>query len=220
MSKKKKSVTVLQVLSIVGIIVSFLVFLFGDNVFEQITGNSIFGVSDKSDALKTTIPESENPATLDIVKFNITVQADSGWQDTEIIVNEGDWIEIRYLSGKWNTGDSYPMHDGEGSSSKYICFTVATSKCAEPVPDAVRGTLIAKFSSSEPFAIGNYKRFKASYRSALFVAINDVLESTDLQDNTGAIKIEIKITTKSSFLLFPQLAILSSKNKLREYLKD
>jgi len=126
----------------------------------------------------------------------VSVFAADGWQDTGLVLDRRDVVEIEYLYGKWAFWlGQVPPHDAQGDPGRYICAEVMPSdNCTEELPEAVKGSLIARIENSHPIAIGASAVFVASSRGRLFLSINDAHTSLDLSDNVGSVVVQITVS--------------------------
>ncbi len=125
-----------------------------------------------------------------------TVYANEGWQNTGIYIEAGDVVQIDYISGKWSfwSGNVAP-HDANGDPNGYVCAQhMPASRCSEPVPNAIKGSLVARIGDSPPMYVGNYTTFIATTTGSLELAINDALTLADLADNVGSIVVRIMVS--------------------------
>jgi hypothetical protein len=114
----------------------------------------------------------------------IDVLANQGWQQSDMILRQGERFRIEYISGRWTYWEgTIPFQgvDGDG----YRCSGAA---CCEPLPQAHKGALIGKIGQ-EVFLIGHGGSFIASASTLLFLRINDCDGS--LADNAGSVHIRI-----------------------------
>ena len=127
--------------------------------------------------VSTPVP-TKIPLPLDATFFN--VQADQGWQDTDLQVIVGHQFQVAYVSGYIVDQDAV-VEDGNGRN--YVC---GHASCCEPLPAARRGGLIGKLGS-QTFFIGNGGVFTAPVDGHLLLRINDCDEG--LYDNSGSLKV-------------------------------
>ena len=117
----------------------------------------------------------------------VEVPAGSQWVDTGIDLN-GKQIEIKYQSGNWSTdGNEANRTDGEGlMPSKEDWRDVIPHLIAPNMPV---GALVGK-TNDGPFFVGNtYEGNPGAGR--LYLSINE--KPTAFADNSGALKVEVKI---------------------------
>jgi len=126
---------------------------------------------------------------------HIEVPANQSWQ-RRLIVNPGDTISIKYVSGEWGWTGSRANFDGKGDpdlKGNYRDICTGRNDC---LPDAPLSSLIGKIGENgTPFYIGNALTFTVPPDSPpnqpLFLMGND--NPTGLSDNVGSIFVEITI---------------------------
>ena len=125
-----------------------------------------------------------------------SILAAHGWQDTGLVLNRLDVVEIEYLYGKWSTWlEEIPPHGAQGDPAQYICAAeMPSANCAEELPEAVKGSLIARIDGTQAIPIGASAVFVASSRGKLFVSINDAHDPRNLADNVGSIVVQITVS--------------------------
>lgn len=114
----------------------------------------------------------------------VTVDAQKDWQDTELVLREGDTVEIEQLAGLWRECPTCAYVGAEGSDRpEYDQGTY---------PDNVvfgcrHAALIADIRGS-PFCVGSKLRFQVQQLGRLRLRIND---KTD--DNRGSIAVRVEV---------------------------
>ncbi len=100
----------------------------------------------------------------------VTVFAVQGWQNTGVIVQAGNQVTIRYISGLWTSQSGvFAPFDGRGQPNGYICANVLpASQCAEAVPNAIAGSLVGKIGT-ELLKVGDYLKFMETQGGNLFL---------------------------------------------------
>jgi hypothetical protein len=140
--------------------------------------------------------ESTQTALADsIEELSFDVYADRPWNDTGLNIETGDSVQIIYVTGEWTdyVGIKSPF-DGNGDPG-YICADVQeASTCAEPLPEAPKGALIARIGSERPIFIGNEASFMVTNTGLLQLGMNDSTSRNDLSDNEGFITVRIIVT--------------------------
>jgi serine/threonine protein kinase len=118
------------------------------------------------------------------------VKSNQTWQDTKIEINQGDYVELNYLSGKWTTWvDGHPMVGPEGN------VDLGDPKNSNhPVPSAYPGVLIGKIGDGAAFAIGKGISLTSLDSGPLYLQINDDY----LVDNSGTLSVSINVINKSN----------------------
>lgn len=123
------------------------------------------------------------PKATEIVFFtpllpkHLNVVADKPWQNSQLDLQQGDKVSIRYVDGYWRASDSYQDVGADGYGN---------------INDAngmVYGALLAKIGDGSPFEIGVSYSFTANESGYLFFQINDNV----LTNNSGSINIEISL---------------------------
>ena len=108
-------------------------------------------------------------------KAKTTIQAAGGWQSTKVELVAGTSYDF-VAEGDWSL-DSSPPTDADGSESGV---------------GRLLGTIYKDFALSKPFDLGSKGSFVAPSEGHLYVRCND--EWTDLGNNNGALKLEIRKT--------------------------
>lgn len=157
-----------------------------DSIFSTPTPNNethelpTITIVPKADIQLAPIITEENTSTQKNI-FN--VYANKGWQDTGIIINQGDNVEIKYLSGKWTSEDSTGVYFGPSTNK------AENSASCRPIPDW-DAALIGKIGmSSSPFIIGYSYSKVSSNTGNLYLRMNDCDDW--LGDNDGYLQIQI-----------------------------
>ncbi|MHB8629982.1 MAG: hypothetical protein ACYDBJ_27545 [Aggregatilineales bacterium] len=98
------------------------------------------------------------------------VWADKAWQDTHVVVRAGQTVIVTYVSGLWTEQQGVvPLHDS-GSIGGLVC---GRSDCAEPAPNAPKGSLIGRIGGGQIVEIGTAQRFVTDDSGTLALRIND-----------------------------------------------
>ncbi|MCX7683028.1 MAG: LecA/PA-IL family lectin [Anaerolineae bacterium] len=113
-----------------------------------------------------------------------TVLSNRGWQDSGVMLREGQQFRVEYVSGQWTywSGTLAPF-DGNGDS-----YTCGRAGCCEPLPGGRKGALIGNIGN-EVFLIGNGGIFTARSSGRLLLRMNDC--DSSLADNEGTILVRI-----------------------------
>jgi hypothetical protein len=117
--------------------------------------------------------------------YVIDVFANQGWQETSIMLEEGQQVRVQYLSGQWTDWFDRVFPFGpEGED--YVC--PYRSGCCEPLPKEHKGALIGRIGEAV-FLIGAAQSFTAPAGGPLDLRMNDCLDA--LNDNTGFLRIKL-----------------------------
>lgn len=155
---------------VIGVIGTILFFL----------GLGLFAINpNPSDSNRTTITPPNKVTT-----SSFEVYADQDWQDTGIIVQPGDLLEIKYVSGRWSecAASGCPFYDANGATTNDFNDNVMV--------DCKDVKLIGRVSPFDPFCIGNYYVTKINNSGNLELRINDAA----IGDNKGGGSLMMKIT--------------------------
>jgi hypothetical protein len=110
------------------------------------------------------------------------ISAERGWQNTSILLDSGDMIQIQFMSGEIRDGEAIIRGP---SGTGYIC---GDSTCCEPMPEAQRDALIGRVGD-HIFLIGDKNRIEVQESGELQLRINDCDEG--LFDNAGSLTVKI-----------------------------
>jgi hypothetical protein len=156
---------------------------FGMSVHISVDANVSFG-TDLTALTATALPTPTDSGT--VAPFE--VWANKGWQDTHVIVRIGQRVIVTYISGLWTEQQGViPLHDS-ASTGGLIC---GRSDCAEPAPDAPKGSLIGRVGGGQIVAIGTALSFVSDSDGTLALRINDA--DTGLYDNIGSVVVQIVV---------------------------
>lgn len=111
----------------------------------------------------------------------VKVQAADVWQNTGILIKQGDLLKITYISGKWSPWPG-GLYDGIGSGGDPRC------RC-NVLPAASHAALLGRIGDHAPFLVGNSYRHTIGEDGFLHLGINDV----DLDDNSGYLVVLVEI---------------------------
>jgi hypothetical protein len=130
----------------------------------------------------------QNP---DMISAQFTIAAPRDWQNTRLMVQPGDRVEIRYTGGMWRSAPDEPLHGPDGKGS-YTCYGPS---CVEPLPNYPKGALVGQIGNGPVFAVGNAQSFVADQGGALELRINDV----GVYDAQGSVTVQIIINWQLGF---------------------
>ncbi|MGB9873093.1 MAG: Kelch repeat-containing protein [Anaerolineae bacterium] len=117
----------------------------------------------------------------------MTVRADQDWQDTGIILQEGDFVTVSYVSGRWSPWSGHWIDAGGNPGS------TDGANLIQGVPHA---GLIGRIGQGQPFFIGREITFYAADSGILYLRIND----KQIADNSGSIVAKIQIGSSEAGL--------------------
>jgi len=127
------------------------------------------------------IPNADN--------YIINVDSKNGWQSTNIILNSGDILLIKYISGEWTVDyNVYEMVGPEGYHDAIDKQIWNPSKC-KIIQSLPYGTLLGKINNKSIFKVGINRLLFILDSGELFLSINDLHECA--WDNKGHIVVEI-----------------------------
>ena len=161
--------------------------------FDPVDGGQYVGYNAKIDWLRLVSYGAHLRAFLPLVlkallptfERQVGVDALVEWQDTEIEVREGDWVQIAYLSGTWTIWKGVdPYMDANGQGGRH-------ETCAL-LPSANIGALIGRIGNTGPRLIGNNMAFSAQKGGRLYLSINDCTGA--FSDNDGILIVRVTIT--------------------------
>lgn len=153
----------------IGLIITLIVITAGITIWILQLLQPRFG-----DAVDTAVPLVE-PVIRDI-------SAEFGWQNTGILVESGDAIQIQFMAGEIQDGDVI-IRGPAGTG--YMC---GDSSCCEPLPESPRGALIGRVRDNI-FLIGDEATMEIQESGELQLRINDCDEG--LFDNSGSLTVKI-----------------------------
>jgi len=110
------------------------------------------------------------------------ILADLGWQNTGILLESGEMINIQFRAGEIRDGDTI-LRGLAGTG--YIC---GGSTCCEPMPHVQRGALIGRVQN-HLFLIGDQNTIQVQETGELQLRVNDC--DSGLFDNTGSFQVKI-----------------------------
>src|SRR2546423_1672887 len=103
----------------------------------------------------------------DMISAQFTVVAPREWQNTRLMVEPGDRVEINYVGGMWRSAPDEPMHGPDGKGS-YTCYGPS---CVEPLPNYPKGALVGQIGDGPVFPVGNSRSFTTQQGGALELRI-------------------------------------------------
>jgi hypothetical protein len=111
----------------------------------------------------------------------IEVRADQAWNNTGIILREGDLLIIRYVSGVWSPwrGGAF---DAIGSGGDPNCD-------CNVLKGVSHAALIGKVGEGMPFFIGEQFRLRLAEAGILYLGINDRRTT----DNSGSLFVQVEV---------------------------
>lgn len=127
-----------------------------------------------------------------VLQQQMEVSARSGWQSTNLEVNQGEAIRIQVIGGKWTYWQGEAPYNG-GEGTVYICTDFEpVEDCDEPYPSVPADALIGRIGvGGELFLVGNKAIIEAPSSGTLFLRIND--DDAGLDDNNGSLGVSIVI---------------------------
>ena len=119
----------------------------------------------------------------------IVVEANKKWNDTGILIQEGDVVQITYISGKWRSSPEYPWIMGDNCDDKCDdCLLPMTSE----------GSLVAKIGNGNVYC-GISSSTSSESTGNLFLSFNDCPSTTlCFDDNEGNLEIQVVILDRST----------------------
>lgn len=126
------------------------------------------------------------PVPQQILQKEVMVYAKSDWQNTDIFVQEGKTVVIKYVSGKWAIWSGYYV-DGRGCLDEPICTQDPNYR--DNVFSFRHGGLIGRIGD-RTFAVGNSATIVAPVSGFVYLRINDKV----INDNSGAITVHISVS--------------------------
>jgi len=111
----------------------------------------------------------------------VEVYADRPWNETSILVQQGDLLIIRYVSGSWSpwSGGAYDAI-GFGGNPNCDCNVMKGISHA---------ALIGKIGEGSPFFIGENFHHRMGEAGILYLGIND----TRTTDNSGFLLVQVEV---------------------------
>lgn len=160
---------------------ALITLLFGNNIYQQITGQSFFNTVSRFFGFSSGTSSNAN--------VTFTVSSLKGWQATGVYVNKGDKVEITVLSGEWSYNPNESQYTSGEGDSNYVCGKIISpSECAEPLPTSPSGALIGQIGNMI-FEVGSGAVISAKDNGTLRLRMNDANDG--LGDNEGSLKVQI-----------------------------
>ena len=176
-------------LTVIGIIIACVTLLFGDNIYQQLTGRSVFQPSpqEANPPIIATQAKATSPSPKQ-TKVTIVVPSTVEWQNTTIQLNIGDKVSIS-ASGEWShgyQGDTgiTPYYDAGGFDKYDGTVYLPTSKV---------GALIGKIGNGSLFFVGSEFEFVSTESGTLYLGINDTPGSYARENNAGELTVTITV---------------------------
>ncbi|MFN3308683.1 MAG: hypothetical protein ACK44E_05675 [Anaerolineales bacterium] len=122
-----------------------------------------------------------SPVSVKLEPRLIEVRADQAWHNTGIVLQPGDLLVIRYVSGLWSPWPG-GMYDaiGFGGDPKCDCNVLKGVSHA---------ALIGKLNDGLPFFVGDNFRQRVGESGVLYLGINDLR----ISDNSGALLVQVEV---------------------------
>jgi hypothetical protein len=140
------------------------------------------------------VTPSVTSTAIPVQTLTFTVAAAERWNMLEIEIHRGDTVHIKYMSGKWTYSPQVAPLDANGVATTAACgSTKPGARCAEPLPYAPDGALIATYDNPAYFLVGNESTFIAAQDGFLNLKMNAAEDEKTLQDRSGEISVEITI---------------------------
>ena len=134
------------------------------------------------DWLSPRSPSTETAATGPTTE-SILVAANTKWENTGILIEDGEILQITHISGKWRTEPGVSWING------FECTSRPCDDCL--LPTAPEGSLIAKVGNGDALCAGN-SPFVSKYSGFLHLSFNDAYDW--FHDNEGSLTVQVKIT--------------------------
>ena len=122
--------------------------------------------------------------------LQFSVQAQYGWQSTNILLKNGQKLHVLSVTGSISDGQ-ISLQGGAGNG--FVCSQHMAAGCCEPQPDVSRSALIGRIGEQGvPFLIGNGGEWLADREGVLQLRINDC--DAGLDNNNGFLTVEFQIS--------------------------
>ena len=118
-----------------------------------------------------------------ISDLSFSVPANIEWVNTELAINKGETVDIKYVSGQWQGAPGDYWGDGTDCSGSFSTGLV---------PNASGVALVARVGNGVARCVGN-SPFVSANSGALYLSYNDCPGSGCFSDNKGKIIVRIKI---------------------------
>lgn len=140
-------------------------------------------------------PPAPSPSPTPIAPFNYTIPANSIWNQPMVVIERGDLVTIRYLSGSWTYSPAAALFDARGNLQNPICgMSKPGSQCEEVLPLAPAGALLAVMPLSDYLVVGDELTFTAGTSGFINFQMNAAADESALKQRSGEITVEITIT--------------------------
>lgn len=126
--------------------------------------------------------------------YIVQVDARQGWYQTNLTVEAGTRVDFERVDGQWTTQAGQSPYTGQEGSSFVCSQQLPPSQCAEPLPGAPRGSLIARLGD-QVFSVPPSGYIIASQSGVLAFRINDA--DAGLGDNDGEVRVKVKLSPKT-----------------------
>lgn len=160
------------------------------------SGDIAAWVAAQRDLLPSRVPSfvpSLTAPTPALPTYIVQVDARQGWYQTSLGVEANTRVYFEWVDGRWTTQTGQPTTGPEGTN--FVCSQqLPPSQCAEPLPGAPRGSLIARLGD-QVFSVPASGYIIASQSGALAFRINDA--DAGLTDNDGQVRVRVKFSPKT-----------------------
>lgn len=114
----------------------------------------------------------------------VVVDAHTEWFNTDVTVQSGDQVQIKYLSGTWTIWKGVdPYTDANGQTGRKDPCTF--------LPSANTSGLVGRVGTGNVQFVGNMKSFTAQSSASLFLSINDC--TGQYQNNDGTLTLLVSV---------------------------
>jgi hypothetical protein len=139
-----------------------------------------------TDTAQTQAQPTEDSLLKPRTSVSITVEANIEWQNTRVVVEEGELVQITNdLSGRWRGTESGRWTNGSD------CTPSANSNLFL-LPTAPGGSLIAKVNDSAPVCVGNNLSLVSMHSGVLYLSYNDC-PAACFSDNEGSLTAQVEV---------------------------
>lgn len=155
-------------------------FLVGDGVFPTT------GTANPTLTITALTFQAADVVASDLLKRNVQVQANKGWQGTGMHVNGQSWQLAECTGGQWTANPDDGMVSAAGSA-------MLIAKPGSPMPGQAEGALIGRIGNSGvPFLVGKKAQLPRARQGELQLCINGDLSEAGLKDNQGSLSVEVR----------------------------
>lgn len=174
------------ILAIIGIVLACCALIFGDNLFQQVTGRSFFQLIMQEFIPSSRITPKETATAPRQTEATILVPATTEWQNTDVQLSPGDKV-IMSARGEWSHGyqgdtASTPFYDADGYDKFDSTVYLPSSKV---------GSLIGRIGNGTLFFVGSELEFISAENGVLYLGINDTPGSYARENNSGELTVMI-----------------------------